>query len=98
MLGIPVSSGHRDFGFEFAIKAGDLAVLDADPYRRKALDLILHARLQPRLTRTDHAGVEAEIRPIILAVLHGPRQAIAPIIDATPNPAFIRHHLAAAGV
>lgn len=60
VLGIPVESGHRSFGFEFAISARDLAVLESDPYRRKALDFILHETLQPRLTRGDHAGLAPE--------------------------------------
>lgn len=97
VLGIPVESGHRSFGFEFAISAPDLAVLEGDAYRRKALDLILHERLQPRLTRGDHHDIEAEIRPIIHAVLHGPGVGIAHIIADTPNPGFIRQHLRAAG-
>ena len=97
VLGIPVESGHRSFGFECAITDADLAVLDRDPYRRKALDLILHERLQPRLTRGDHHNIEPEIRPVIRAVLHGPQDGIARIIADTPNPGFIRQHLQAAG-
>lgn len=97
VLGIPAKSGHRSFDFECAISEADLAVLRASPYRRKALDLILHERLQPRLTRGDHAEVEAEMRPVIAAVLHGDRARIAEIIDASPNPAFIRQNLRIAG-
>ena len=97
VLGIPVESGHRSFGFEFAISAPDLAVLEGDAYRRKALDLILHEVLQPRLTHGDHDGAEAEIRPIIATVLHGTDAQIAQAIAATPNPAYIRHRLREAG-
>ena len=97
VLGIPVESGHRNHSFEFPLAEADLAVLQQAPYRRKALDLILHERLQPRLTRGDYEGIEAEIRPVIQAVLHGPQADIAQIIDASPNPLFIRLHLQAAG-
>lgn len=81
--GIPVGSEHRNFGFEFAISAQDLAVLEGDLYRR--------------LTRGDHAGLVAEIQPIIRAVVHGPAVALERPMDAAPNAAFVRHHLRAAG-
>ena len=97
VLGIPVESGHRSFSFEFAISAPDLAVLERDPYRRKALDLILHEVLQPRLTHGDHDGAEFEVRPIIATVLHGTDAQIAQAIAATPHPAYIRHRLREAG-
>lgn len=98
VLGIPVESGHRNFGFEFAVSAQDLAVLEGDMYRRKALQLILHEQLQRRLTRGDHAGLDAEVQPIIRAVLHGPAEGLERVVDAAPNAAFIRHHLRAAGI
>lgn len=98
VLGIPVESGHRNFSFEFVITAQDLAVLEADPYRRKALDLVLHAHLQPRLTRGDHAGLEAEIQPVIRTVLHAPPEAVEQAIDSAPDTGFIRHHLGKAAL
>ena len=97
VLGIPVESGHRSFGFEFAISARDLAVLESDPYRRKALDFILHETLQPRLTRGDHAGLAPEVQPIIATVLHGTQTQLEQAINAAPNPAYIRHRLREAG-
>ena len=98
VLGIPVESGHRSFGFEFAISARDLAVLESDPYRRKALDFILHETLQPRLTRGDHAGLAPEVQPIIATVLHGSDAQLEQQINAAPNPAYIRHRLREAGL
>lgn len=97
VLGIPAESGHRSFGFEFAISARDLAVLESDPYRRKALDFILHETLQPRLTRGDHAGLAPEVQPIIATVLHGTQTQLEQAINAAPNPAYIRHRLREAG-
>ena len=98
VLGIPVESGHRSFGFEFAISAPDLAVLERDAYRRKALDFILHETLQPRLTRGDHAGLAPEVQPIIATVLHGTQTQLEQQINAAPNPAYIRHRLREAGL
>ena len=98
VLGIPVGSGHRSFGFEFAISAPDLAVLERDAYRRKALDFILHETLQPRLTRGDHAGLAPEVQPIIATVLHGSDAQLEQQINAAPNPAYIRHRLREAGL
>ena len=97
VLGIPVESGHRSFGFEFAISAPDLAVLERDAYRRKALDFILHETLQPRLTRGDHAGLAPEVQPIIATVLHGTQTQLDQAINAAPDPAYIRHRLHEAG-
>ena len=98
VLVIPVESGHRSFGFEFAISAPDLAVLERDAYRRKALDFILHETLQPRLTRGDHAGLAPEVQPIIATVLHGSDAQLEQQINAAPNPAYIRHRLREAGL
>ena len=98
VLGIPVESGHRSFGFEFAISAPDLAVLERDAYRRKALDFILHETLQPRLTRGDHAGLAPEVQPIIATVLHCSDAQLEQQINAAPNPAYIRHRLREAGL
>lgn len=97
VLGIPVESGFRNFDFEFAISVQDLAVLERDPFRRRALDLILHEILQPRLTRGDHDGTEAEVRPIIATVLHGTPAQIEQMIEAAPNTGYIRHRLREAG-
>lgn len=97
ILGIPVDFGMRSFGFEFVISSGDLAVLTADPFRRKALDLILHARLQPRLTQGDHDGLDVEILPVIRQVLHGSAGDVDRMIAQSPEPGFIRMKLAKAG-
>lgn len=72
-------------------------MLERDLYRRRALNLILHEQLQPRLARGDHAGLDAEIQPIIRTVLHAPAEAVEQAIEAAPNAAFIRQHLRAAG-
>ena len=97
MLGIPVESGFRNFDFEFAIAPRDLAVLERDAYRRKALDFILHETLQPRLDRGEYTGLDAEVQPIIAQVLHGTDAQVEHAISSARNPGYIRHRLREAG-
>ncbi len=59
--------------------------------------VLLAAGSGTRLARGDHAGLDAEIQPIIRTVLHAPAEAVEQAIEAAPNAAFIRQHLRAAG-
>lgn len=96
-MGIPVDSGFKNHAFEFDITARDLEVLERDAFRRRALDLILHEQLQPRLTRGDFSDAEAEVRPIIAKVLHGTDADVKAAIAGSRSPVFVRRLLANAG-
>ncbi|TKW68292.1 MAG: hypothetical protein DI616_04130 [Paracoccus denitrificans] len=98
VLGVPVESGFKNFGFEFEIGPQDLAVLKRDAHRRKALDLILHDVLQPRLTCGDHGGTASEVLPIIATVLHGTADQLEQAISSAANPGYIRQKLREAGL
>lgn len=94
-MSIPVDSGFASRSFAFRISQLDLDALRRSEFRRKALEFILHDRLQRRM---GGEGVEEEMRPVVNGVLHGSEGAIERLTAASPDPDFIRFRLREAGL
>lgn len=78
---LPVDSGHVSTEFSFEIRAHDLDVLKADPYRRAVLEVVAHTVLQPSMMRGAARITQHDFDGLVSSILHSAPAALEELIE-----------------